>query len=116
MGSCFSGLFFVGESGRGTGEHFGLEGEVDLVMGTFSKSLATPWNRFAGEAQPLPPEGQSVAAGPPAGTKGFEKLKSAAVSPVTGVPFRVTRATTRTRLWFVLAAAPKECPLPASPH
>ena len=30
-----------GENGRGTAEHFGLEHEVDLTMGTFSKSLAT---------------------------------------------------------------------------
>ena len=31
----------LGESGRGTAEHFGLEDEVDLVIGTFSKSLAS---------------------------------------------------------------------------
>jgi len=30
----------LGEGGRGTAEHFGLENEVDLVMGTYSKSLA----------------------------------------------------------------------------
>ena len=30
-----------GSHGRGIAEHFGLEHEVDLVMGTFSKSLAT---------------------------------------------------------------------------
>ena len=30
-----------GENGRGTAEHFGIEHEVDLTMGTFSKSLAT---------------------------------------------------------------------------
>jgi len=35
------GIGVLGESGRGTGEHFGIEHEVDLVMGTFSKSLAT---------------------------------------------------------------------------
>jgi len=35
------GVGVMGESGRGTGEHFGIEDEVDLVMGTFSKSLAT---------------------------------------------------------------------------
>jgi 8-amino-7-oxononanoate synthase len=34
------GLGVFGENGRGTAEHFGLEGEVDLTMGTFSKSLA----------------------------------------------------------------------------
>ncbi len=35
------GLGVLGESGRGTAEHFGIEHEVDLTMGTFSKSLAT---------------------------------------------------------------------------
>jgi 8-amino-7-oxononanoate synthase len=35
------GIGVFGENGRGTGEHFGLEHEIDLVMGTFSKSLAT---------------------------------------------------------------------------
>ena len=29
-----------GKGGRGTAEHFGLENEVDLIMGTYSKSLA----------------------------------------------------------------------------
>ena len=35
------GLGVVGKGGRGTGSHFGLEKEVDIVMGTFSKSLAS---------------------------------------------------------------------------
>ena len=35
------GIGVLGETGRGTAEHFGLDHEVDLVMGTFSKSLAT---------------------------------------------------------------------------
>ncbi len=30
-----------GKNGRGTAEHFGLESEVDIVMGTFSKSFAS---------------------------------------------------------------------------
>jgi 8-amino-7-oxononanoate synthase len=30
----------LGEGGRGTAEHFGLEDQVDLIMGTYSKSLA----------------------------------------------------------------------------
>jgi 8-amino-7-oxononanoate synthase len=30
----------LGEGGRGTAEHFGLENEVDIIMGTYSKSLA----------------------------------------------------------------------------
>ena len=44
------GLGVFGESGRGTAEHFGLEAEVDLVMGTFSKSLATVGGFVAGDA------------------------------------------------------------------
>jgi len=31
----------MGRHGRGTAEHFGVEDDVDLVMGTFSKSFAT---------------------------------------------------------------------------
>src|SRR5690606_27438283 len=34
-------LGVLGERGGGTAQHFGLEGEVDLVMGTFSKSFAS---------------------------------------------------------------------------
>ena len=35
------GLGVLGEHGRGTAEHFGLEDQVDVYMGTFSKSLAS---------------------------------------------------------------------------
>lgn len=35
------GLGVVGKGGRGTASHFGLEDKVDIVMGTFSKSLAS---------------------------------------------------------------------------
>lgn len=42
-------LGVLGESGRGTGEHFGLQSEVDLVMVTFSKSLATVGGCLAGD-------------------------------------------------------------------
>ena len=35
------GLGVVGPMGRGTAAHFGLTDEVDLIMGTFSKSLAS---------------------------------------------------------------------------
>ncbi|MBO7344779.1 MAG: aminotransferase class I/II-fold pyridoxal phosphate-dependent enzyme [Clostridia bacterium] len=35
------GLGVLGKYGRGTAEHFGLENDVDIYMGTFSKSLAS---------------------------------------------------------------------------
>ena len=47
------GLGVFGEHGRGTPEHFGLEHEVDLLMGTFSKSLGTVGGFIAGEAKVL---------------------------------------------------------------
>jgi 7-keto-8-aminopelargonate synthetase-like enzyme len=34
------GTGVLGERGRGTAEHFGLEGKMDIVCGTFSKSMA----------------------------------------------------------------------------
>ncbi|MGD0883649.1 MAG: pyridoxal phosphate-dependent aminotransferase family protein [Thermodesulfovibrionales bacterium] len=38
----------LGNGGRGTAEHFGLENEVDLIMGTHSKSLAAIGGFIAG--------------------------------------------------------------------
>ncbi|MEN2985419.1 MAG: aminotransferase class I/II-fold pyridoxal phosphate-dependent enzyme, partial [Thermodesulfovibrionaceae bacterium] len=35
------GIGVLGATGRGTAEHFSLEKEVDLIMGTYSKSLAS---------------------------------------------------------------------------
>lgn len=35
------GFGVLGKKGRGTAEHFGLEKDVDIIMGTFSKSLAS---------------------------------------------------------------------------
>jgi 8-amino-7-oxononanoate synthase len=35
------GLGVLGEQGRGTADHFGLTNETDLIVGTFSKSLAS---------------------------------------------------------------------------
>ena len=39
----------LGKNGRGTAEHFGLERETDLVMGTFSKSFASLGGFVAGD-------------------------------------------------------------------
>ena len=41
----------LGHGGRGTAEHFGLEDEVDLIMGTFSKSLAAVGGFIAGSSE-----------------------------------------------------------------
>jgi 8-amino-7-oxononanoate synthase len=35
------GVGVLGRTGRGTAEHFGMENEVDIIMGTYSKSLAS---------------------------------------------------------------------------
>lgn len=35
------GVGVLGRTGRGTAEHFGLEQEVDIIMGTYSKSLGS---------------------------------------------------------------------------
>ncbi len=35
------GLGVIGEGGRGTASYFGLDDKVDIIMGTFSKSLAS---------------------------------------------------------------------------
>jgi 8-amino-7-oxononanoate synthase len=43
----------LGEGGRGTANHFGLDDEVDLVVGTFSKSLASIGGFVAGNADVL---------------------------------------------------------------
>lgn len=42
------GVGVLGAGGRGTAEHFGLEKEVDLIMGTYSKSLAAIGGFVAG--------------------------------------------------------------------
>ncbi len=45
------GIGVLGATGAGTLEHFGLTDEVDLVMGTFSKSLASLGGFIAGDAR-----------------------------------------------------------------
>jgi len=42
------GIGVLGPTGRGTAEHFGLEHDVDLIMGTFSKSMASVGGFIAG--------------------------------------------------------------------
>ena len=43
------GLGVLGPGGRGSVHHFGLEGDVDLIGGTFSKSLASVGGYLAGD-------------------------------------------------------------------
>ncbi len=45
------GVGVLGKGGRGTAEHFGLEKETDLIMGTYSKSLATIGGFVAGDRE-----------------------------------------------------------------
>ena len=47
------GLGVFGKEGRGVGDHFGLTDEVDLIMGTFSKSLASIGGFIAGDADTI---------------------------------------------------------------
>jgi len=42
------GIGVLGAGGRGTAEHFGVEDQVDLIMGTYSKSLAAIGGFVAG--------------------------------------------------------------------
>jgi len=43
------GIGVMGKNGRGTAEHFGVEEDIDLIMGTFSKSIASLGGFVAGE-------------------------------------------------------------------
>jgi 8-amino-7-oxononanoate synthase len=47
------GLGVFGKQGRGVCHHFGLQDEVDLIMGTFSKSLASIGGFIAGDADTI---------------------------------------------------------------
>ncbi len=42
------GIGVLGPGGRGTAEHFGIEDDIDLIMGTYSKSLASIGGFIAG--------------------------------------------------------------------
>lgn len=45
------GVGVVGKGGRGTASHFGVESDIDLIVGTFSKSLASIGGFVAGPAE-----------------------------------------------------------------
>ncbi len=45
------GFGVLGKTGRGTAEYFGLEDDVDIIMGTFSKSLASLGGYMVADSQ-----------------------------------------------------------------
>jgi glycine C-acetyltransferase len=47
------GLGVMGPGGRGTAAHFGMDEKVDLIMGTFSKALASVGGFLAGDDEDL---------------------------------------------------------------
>ncbi len=47
------GIGVLGKGGRGTAEHFGLENNVDIIMGTYSKSLAAIGGFAAGSSEAI---------------------------------------------------------------
>ncbi len=47
------GIGYMGANGRSTAEHFGVEKETDLIMGTFSKSFASLGGFIAGPVEAI---------------------------------------------------------------
>lgn len=47
------GVGYFGANGHGVAEHFGVEKQIDLIMGTFSKSFASLGGFVVGEAEPI---------------------------------------------------------------
>ncbi|MFW6134013.1 MAG: aminotransferase class I/II-fold pyridoxal phosphate-dependent enzyme [Elusimicrobiota bacterium] len=45
------GIGVMGKNGRGTAEHFGVEDDVDLIIGTFSKAFASIGGFVAGDEE-----------------------------------------------------------------
>jgi 8-amino-7-oxononanoate synthase len=45
------GIGVLGKTGRGTAEHFDMENDIDLIMGTYSKSLASIGGFIAGDEE-----------------------------------------------------------------
>ena len=93
------GIGVLGNMGRGTAEHFGLEDDVDLIMGTYSKSLASIGGFIAGtedvihyikhSARPL----IFSASPPPASVAAV----SAAVDIIESEPERIEKLWSNTR-------------------
>ena len=47
------GIGVLGKQGAGTAQHFGVEEKVDIIMGTYSKSMATIGGCLAGDADTM---------------------------------------------------------------
>ncbi len=50
MVDCAHAIGVIGKNGAGTASHFGISNEIDLIGGTFSKSLASVGGFIAGDA------------------------------------------------------------------
>ncbi len=93
------GIGVLGRTGRGTAEHFGLESEVDLIMGTYSKSLASIGGFIAGSEDIIHFIKHSArslifsASPPPASVAAV----SAAVDIIENEPERIARLWDNTR-------------------
>ncbi len=53
MSDCAHAIGVIGDHGSGTPSHFGLDQEVDLIGGTFSKSLASLGGFVGGDAETI---------------------------------------------------------------
>lgn len=53
MSDCAHAIGVIGDHGSGTPSHFGLDDEVDLIGGTFSKSLASLGGFIGGDAETI---------------------------------------------------------------
>lgn len=53
MVDCAHAIGVLGNHGRGTSDHFGLTNQVDLIGGTFSKSLASLGGFIAGDSDTI---------------------------------------------------------------
>jgi 8-amino-7-oxononanoate synthase len=93
------GIGVLGRTGRGTAEHFGLEDEVDLIMGTYSKALASIGGFIAGSEEVIHYIKHSArslifsASPPPASIAAV----SAAIDIIESEPERIERLWQNTR-------------------
>lgn len=93
------GIGVLGKTGRGTAEHYGLEDDVDLIMGTYSKSLASIGGFIAGSEEVIHFIKHSArslmfsASPPPASVASV----SAAIDIIEAEPERIERLWKNTR-------------------